>query len=81
MLDHKMNYVIPDRMRQYSTGFSENWQYIQTGREIVRRYGKQFSSINTTITTWNTKSNIKLLIVPTDKLLNHKIWRKFNLAK
>lgn len=81
LLDHKMNYVIPARMWHYSTGFSENWQYIQTGREIVRRYGKQFSSINTTITTWNTKSKINLLVVPPVKLLKHKIWRKFNLAK
>lgn len=81
LLDNKMNYVIPARMWHFSTGFSENWQYVQTGREIVKRYGKHFPSINTTITTWNTKSKLSLVLVPPIKLLKHKIWRKLNLTK
>lgn len=81
LLNNKMNYVIPARMWHYSTGFSENWQYIQTGKEIVKRYGKYFPSINTTITTWNTKSRLNLIVVPPIKLMKHKIWRKFNWSE
>lgn len=81
LLNGKDNYVVPARMWHYSPGNSENWQYIQTGREIVRRYGKHFSSINTTMTTWNTHSKLSLIVIPPLKLAKHKIWRKFNLSK
>lgn len=81
LLNGKENYVVPARMWHYSPGNSENWQYVQTGREIVRRYGQHFSSINTTMTTWNTKSKLDLILVPPLKLIKHKIWRKFNLAR
>lgn len=80
LLAGKKNYVVPARMWHYSTGFSENWQYVQTGRKIVSKYGEFFSSINTTITTWNTKSKIDLLIVPPIKLIKHKIWRSLKLT-
>ena len=81
LMNGKNNYVIPARVWHYSPGNSENWQYIQTGREIVRRYGKDFSSINTTMTTWNTHSRLNLIFIPPLKLMKHKIWRKFNLSK
>lgn len=79
LLNDKKNYVVPARMWHYSPGNSESWQYVQTGREIVRRYGKYFSSINTTMTTWNTHSKLNLMIIPPLKLIKHKLWRKFNL--
>lgn len=81
LLNNKKNYVIPARMWHYSPGNSENWQYVQTGREIVKRYGNHFSSINTTMTTWNTKSKLNLVVIPPLKLIKHKIWRKLNLNK
>lgn len=81
LLNNKKNYVIPARMWHYSPGNSENWQYVQTGREIVKRYGNHFSSINTTMTTWNTKSELNLVVIPPLKLIKHKIWRKLNLNK
>lgn len=81
LLSDRKNYVVPARLWHYSPGDSENWQYIQTGREIVRRYGNNFSSINTTMTTWNTHSKLNLLFIPPLKLMKHKIWRKFNLSK
>lgn len=81
LLNDKKNYVIPARMWHYSPGNSENWQYVQTGREIVKRYGSHFSSINTTMTTWNTQSKLNLVVMPPLKLVKHKIWRKFNLSK
>lgn len=81
LLNGKNNYVIPARVWHYSPGNSENWQYVQTGREIVHRYGKNFSSINTTMTTWNTRSKLNLIFIPPLKLMKHKIWRKFNLSR
>lgn len=81
LLNNKKNYVIPARMWHYSPGNSENWQYVQTGREIVKCYGNHFSSINTTMTTWNTKSKLNLVVIPPLKLIKHKIWRKLNLNK
>lgn len=81
LLHEKKNYVVPARMWHYSTGYSENWQYVQTGREIVERYGKHFSSINTTITTWNTHSKLNMLLVPPLKLVKHTIWRDLKLSK
>ena len=81
LLNGKRNYVVPARMWHYSPGNSENWQYVQTGREIVHRYGQHFSSINTTMTTWNTRSRLSLAIMPPLKFCKHKIWRKFNLSK
>ncbi|KRN58139.1 glycosyltransferase [Limosilactobacillus secaliphilus] len=80
LLNGKVNYVVPCRMWHRSTGFSENWQYIQTGKEIVRRYGKHFSSINTTVTTWNTRSKLSLLLIAPLKLVKHTLWRKLHLA-
>lgn len=80
LLNNKVNYVVPCRMWHRSTGFSENWQYIQTGRKIVQIYGKYFSSINTTVTTWNTKSKLNLLIIPPLKLMKHRLWRRLHLA-
>lgn len=80
LLNGKVNYVVPCRMWHYSTGFSENWQYIKTGKEIVKRYGEHFSSINTTITTWNTKSKWNLMFIPPLKLVKHRLWRKLHLA-
>lgn len=79
LLSDRKNYVVPARMWHYSPGNSESWQYVQTGREIVYRYGKEFSSINTTMTTWNTRSKLNLMIIPPLKLIKHKLWRKFNL--
>lgn len=81
LLNGRVNYVVPARMWHYSTGSSENWQYVQTGREIAKKFGKDFPTISTTITTWNTRSKLGLLVVPPLKLIKHQIWRKFNLAK
>lgn len=81
LLNGKKNYVVPARMWHYSTGSSENWQYVQTGREIAKRYGKYFPTISTTITTWFTRNKLGLLIEPPLKLVKHQIWRKFKLAK
>lgn len=80
LLNDKVNYVVPCRMWHHSTGFSENWQYIQTGKKIVKRYGQYFPSINTTVTTWNTKSKLDLLVIPPLKLMKHRLWRKLHLA-
>ncbi|WP_283587998.1 glycosyltransferase [Limosilactobacillus viscerum] len=81
LLNGRKNYVVPARMWHYSTGSSENWQYVQTGREIAKRYGNDFPTISTTITTWDTRSKLGLMVVPPIKLLKHQIWRKFKLAK
>lgn len=81
LLNGKKNYVVPARMWHFSTGGSENWQYVQTGREIAKRYGKYFPTISTTITTWYTRNKLGLLIIPPIKLLKHQIWRKYKLAK
>ncbi|WP_283576511.1 glycosyltransferase [Limosilactobacillus oris] len=81
LLDGKKNYVIPARMWHYSTGNSENWQYIQTGREIARRYGKYFPTISTTITTWENQNWIGLFIIPPLKLAKHNLWRKLGINK
>lgn len=81
LINGRNNYVVPARLWHMSPGNSENWQYVQTGREIVRRYGKYFSSINTTMTTWNTKSRLNLLLVPPLKFIKHKLWRNLHLNR
>ncbi|KRN58141.1 glycosyltransferase [Limosilactobacillus secaliphilus] len=81
LINGKKNYVVPARIWHMSPGSSENWQYVQTGREIVHRYGKYFSSINTTMTTWNTTSRINLALIPPLKYIKHKLWRKLHLNR
>lgn len=81
LMNGKENYVVPARIWHMSPGSSENWQYVQTGRELVRRYGKYFPSINTTMTTWNTSSRLNLIFVPPLKYIKHKLWRKLHLNR
>lgn len=50
----KKNYVVPARIWHKSDGASENLQYVEIGKEIVRRYGKHFPYINTTVSKWET---------------------------
>lgn len=81
LLNGKQNYVVPARMWHFSTGSSENWQYVQTGREIARRFRDNFPTISTTITTWETRSWVGLYLIPPIKLVKHNIWRKLGLNK
>ena len=81
LLNGRRNYVVPARMWHFSTGSSENWQYIQTGREIARRYGDYFPTISTTITTWETQSWFNLYIIPPLKLVKHEVWRRLGINK
>ncbi|MDM8334172.1 glycosyltransferase [Limosilactobacillus panis] len=80
LLNGRKNYVVPARMWHYSTGFSENWQYVKTGQEIAKRYGKDFPTISTTITTWFTRNKLGLLVIPPIKLIKHQLWRKVGLS-
>ena len=81
LLNGRRNYVVPARMWHFSTGSSENWQYIQTGRKIARRYGDYFPTISTTITTWETQSWFNLYIIPPLKLVKHEVWRRLGINK
>ena len=55
LLDHKDNYVVPARVWHTSAGASEDYRYVLIGRQMVKRYGEYFPSINTTVRKWDTK--------------------------
>lgn len=69
------NYVVPARIWHLSPGSSENIQYIKIGQEIVKKYGKNFNYINTTVEQWNTHG-IKRFLMPWVNLVGHKAKRE-----
>lgn len=77
-IDGYDNYVVPSRVWHRSTGTSENWQYVQTGMQIVQRYGSHFDQINTTVSKWETHGWRKVVYPPL-KFAKRQVRRKLNL--
>lgn len=75
----KTNYVVPARVCHVSDGVSENWNYVQTGRQIVERYGAEFPVINTTVYKWNTRG-LRKYYMPLFHYLDHQAERKLRTS-
>ncbi|WP_191363827.1 glycosyltransferase [Limosilactobacillus oris] len=75
LIDGKNNYVVPARLWHVSDGVSEDIDYVKIGNEIVRRYGKYFPIINTTVYKWETHG-IKKYYMPWMHYIDHKLVRK-----
>lgn len=75
----KTNYVVPARVCHVSDGVSENWNYVQAGRQIVERYGAEFPVINTTVYKWNTRG-LRKHYMPLFHYLDHQVERKLRTS-
>ncbi|MBB1063535.1 family 2 glycosyl transferase [Limosilactobacillus sp. WF-MO7-1] len=73
--DGLTNYVVPARVWHISPGASENIQYIKIGKEIVKRYGRNFTYINTTVEQWYTHG-LKKELMPWVNFIAHKVQMK-----
>lgn len=74
IMDGKTNYVVPSRICHASDGVSEDWNYVKTGRQIVKRYGAHFPIINTTVYKWNTHG-ARQYFMPWFHYLDHRAER------
>lgn len=72
------NYVVPAKVWHDSTGGSEDRSYVITGKQIVKKYGKHFPYINTTVTKWETQG-WKAKVYPWLKFYKRQIRRKMGL--
>lgn len=72
------NYVVPAKVWHDSTGASEDRSYVITGKQIVKKYGKEFPFINTTVTKWETKG-WKARVYPWLKYYKRQLRRKLGL--
>lgn len=75
LIDGRNNYVVPARLWHVSDGVSEDVSYVKIGNEIVRRYGKYFPIINTTVYKWETHG-LKKYYMPWMHFVDHKLVRR-----
>lgn len=76
--DGYVNYVVPSKVWHKSTGSSENWEYVKTGYQIVRKFGKPYQQINTTVSKWETHG-WKSFVYPPIKFAKRQIERKLGI--
>ncbi|MGZ7883931.1 glycosyltransferase [Limosilactobacillus ingluviei] len=55
LLAGKQNYVVPAHIWHTSAGASEDYHYVQIARQMIKQYGADFPTINTTVRKWETR--------------------------
>lgn len=71
----KSNYVIPAELWHLSPGDSENIEYVRMGFNLVKKYGRYFEPINTTVEKWSTRG-AKKYYMPWLFFVMHKAKKK-----
>ncbi|MDO5304198.1 MAG: family 2 glycosyl transferase, partial [bacterium] len=74
-LKGKNNYVIPANLWHISPGDSENINYVYSGINLIKKYGSEFESINTTVEKWYSRG-AKKYYMPWLNFILHKLKRK-----
>lgn len=80
LVNGKENYVVPARLWHVSDGASEDVNYVKIGNEIVKRYGRYFPIINTTVYKWETHG-IKKFYMPWMHYIDHRLVRRVRSHK